>query len=110
MSTSVPEPGRRFLDFLEVGDGFRTEMAMQLEASYGIPIHALSTVALAETMDRPLLVIHDRDDRDCPVSTGRDIAEAWPGASFVETEGLGHRRILRDLDVIERVTSWVAAS
>jgi len=32
-----------------------------------------------------------------------------PGAQFVRTTGLGHRRILRDPEVIARVTAFIAA-
>lgn len=55
------------------------------------------------------LVIHDRDDRDIPRREGEAIADAWPGAQFVLTEGLGHRRPLRDAAVIERAVGFVHA-
>ena len=58
---------------------------------------------MARSMDLPALVIHDRDDRDIPFGDGEAIARAWPRAEFLGTNGLGHRRILRDPDVIERV-------
>jgi hypothetical protein len=32
----------------------------------------------------------------------------WPGATLHETSGLGHRKILRDPDVIRRVGEFVA--
>jgi hypothetical protein len=40
---------------------------------------------------------------------GAAIAAAWPGAELVTTEGLGHRRILRDPAVVARVTDFLAA-
>lgn len=45
------------------------------------------------------LVVHDGDDEDVPVTDGEHIATHWPGATFVRTDGLGHRRILRDAAV-----------
>lgn len=45
------------------------------------------------------VVIHDRDDDDVAHTDGCQIAAAWPGATLVTTEGLGHRRILRDAGV-----------
>jgi pimeloyl-ACP methyl ester carboxylesterase len=57
----------------------------------------------------PGLVIHDRDDRDIPWREGKAIAEAWPGAQFMLTEGLGHRGPLRDMAVIERAVGFVRA-
>jgi pimeloyl-ACP methyl ester carboxylesterase len=54
-------------------------------------------------------VIHDQDDRDVPIEEGIAVAQAWPGAQFVRTTGLGHRHILRDLEVIARVSAFIAS-
>jgi pimeloyl-ACP methyl ester carboxylesterase len=48
----------------------------------------------------PTLVIHDRDDADVPAAEGRSLADHWPQARLMETQGLGHRLILRDREVI----------
>ncbi len=55
----------------------------------------------------PLLLIHDRDDHRAPVEESRVLQEAWPDARLIETEGLGHRRILRDPQVIEKAVAFV---
>ncbi len=55
----------------------------------------------------PVLVVHDRDDREVPFDDGRALAAAWPQAIAVETTGLGHRRILHDTKVIDRVVGFV---
>jgi len=56
----------------------------------------------------PLLVVHDRDDREVPWQDGAAIAAAWPGARRVDTVGLGHQRILRDPAVVQAVAEFVA--
>jgi len=58
----------------------------------------------------PLLVAHDRDDREVPYADGVAVAAAWPGARLVTTAGLGHRRILADPEVIELVAGFVAGA
>ena len=55
----------------------------------------------------PLLVVHDRNDSETSWSEGAAIAEAWPQSLLHTTEGLGHRRVLRDPAVVEAVTSFV---
>ncbi|HYF71919.1 MAG TPA: alpha/beta fold hydrolase, partial [Nocardioides sp.] len=55
----------------------------------------------------PTLVVHDVGDRQTSYAGARSLAEGLPDARFVTTEGLGHRRILRDPDVIARVTDFV---
>lgn len=56
----------------------------------------------------PLLVIHDRNDREVRWEDGAAIAGAWPDARLVTTEGLGHRRILRDAEVIAHLARFVS--
>jgi pimeloyl-ACP methyl ester carboxylesterase len=56
----------------------------------------------------PLLVVHDRDDREVRSTDGAAIAAAWPGARLLETEGLGHRRVLRDPAVVGSVAAFLA--
>jgi len=62
---------------------------------------------MARSVGLPALIIHDRDDRDVPWREGEAVARAWPHARFLRTEGLGHRRILRDPEVIDRVVRFL---
>jgi pimeloyl-ACP methyl ester carboxylesterase len=55
----------------------------------------------------PILVVHDRDDVETSWSEGKAIADAWPQSVLQTTEGLGHRRVLRDPPVVDTVTSFV---
>lgn len=63
----------------------------------------------AREMTTPLLVVHDRDDRETYWSEGKALAEAWPGARLITTTGLGHRRVLRHPSVIEEASRFVTA-
>jgi hypothetical protein len=56
----------------------------------------------------PVLVVHDRDDRETAWSGGRDLSRGWPGARPLTTSGLGHRRILSDPKVVAQVARFVA--
>jgi len=55
------------------------------------------------------MIIHDRDDREIPISQSETLHRAWPQSTLVETSGLGHRRILRDNGVISRCIEFVVA-
>jgi hypothetical protein len=57
----------------------------------------------------PTLVVHDHGDREVGFRDGHETARAWPGARLLATEGLGHRRLLRDPAVVEEVVAFVAA-
>jgi alpha-beta hydrolase superfamily lysophospholipase len=56
----------------------------------------------------PLLVVHDRDDREVAFANADAIVAAWPRARLVETSGLGHRRVLREPRVVETVTDFLS--
>lgn len=54
----------------------------------------------------PLLVIHDRDDNEVPFERLERLTDTWTPDRVVHTEGLGHRRILRDVAVAETLGDW----
>lgn len=56
------------------------------------------------------LVVHDLRDKETPFEVGQRVAAAWPTATLVTTDGLGHQRILRDPATVELVVRDVTAS
>jgi len=58
----------------------------------------------------PGLVIHDRHDPVIPHTVGESVAASWPGAAFVSTRHLGHRRILKCPNVLAEVVRLHAGS
>lgn len=96
---------RRFARFVGLDDGDGAGLIAQLGASTGVPLATLAIDQLAAHRDAGLLVIHDRDDGEVPLAHGEALAATWPGARLRVTEGLGHRRILRDPDVIAEVVA-----
>ena len=64
---------------------------------------------LAAGRTEPLLILHDRDDADVPVHHPEAWVAVWPGARLEFTEGLGHRRILRDRGAAQLVVEFMKA-
>lgn len=60
------------------------------------------------SLNIPALLFHDRGDRESSLKESQAIADAWVGSQLVITEGLGHKRILRDPQVIERTVNFIA--
>jgi len=97
----------RFGDILGLNAATVEGLQMRIEERFARKWSDYSLEESARLMTTPLLVVHDRDDRDTFWSEGAALAQAWPGARLTTTEGLGHRRILRDKNVIEDVTQFV---
>jgi pimeloyl-ACP methyl ester carboxylesterase len=82
----------------------------RVEARVGVAMDALDVARVAPRDDAvPLLVLHDRADVEVPFADGEAIADAWPGARLQATDGLGHRRILRDARTIAAAVEFVVA-
>jgi pimeloyl-ACP methyl ester carboxylesterase len=84
-------------------------MQRRIERRVGMPWSAFDVTRLAPAEPFPMLVVHDRGDGEVPWQHGRRIAQAWPGAELLETDGLGHRRILRDPRVVAAATVFLGA-
>ncbi len=81
-------------------------MRRSVEGRLGVAMADLRGGLLAPDMKTPLLVIHDEDDNEVPWQDGKTYAEAWPGARLLTTRGLGHRRILREAEVLASVAAF----
>jgi pimeloyl-ACP methyl ester carboxylesterase len=78
-------------------------------AGRGIDVRALGLSNGVGKLDLPAMIVHSLDDDVCEVRGARAVAAAWRGSEFVEVDGLGHKRILRDPAVIEHIVEFVAA-
>ena len=100
----------RFAEMVGLTPDILDRMRRSIERRFGQSWDDLEVLRPAATMTAPLLVFHDRDDRDVEWSNGQAIAGAWPGAELVTTTGLGHRRIVHDPAVVSRAVAFLAES
>lgn len=63
--------------------------------------HALQQLSI------PVHIIHDKQDHEVSVSFAKDLQKAAAKGTLCLTQGLGHRRILRDVDVTNKVLSFI---
>ena len=105
--TDVEGYSRMFAKAMGVSEGVRQSMQRHLEKIYGFRWQDIEGGRLASRMRLPALVIHDRNDREVPLAAGERIASHWSGAQFQVTEGLGHRRILRDAGVVDMAVRFL---
>jgi pimeloyl-ACP methyl ester carboxylesterase len=55
-----------------------------------------------------LLLVHDRSDAETSYRGSVEVADRWPGARLETSEGLGHRRVLRDPDLVKKAVEFLA--
>lgn len=65
---------------------------------------------LARTLDVPLFIAHDADDKVVPWQDGAAIAAAWPDARLITTHGLGHSGVARAADVVREAVAFVCSA
>jgi pimeloyl-ACP methyl ester carboxylesterase len=99
----------RFTQLMQLGGHERALLEDRLSAHTGLPMSALTLETLIGDRDAAMLVLHDDGDRDVAPIHGRRLAQVWPGAKLITTDGLGHRRILRDPGVIAGAVAFVTA-
>lgn len=100
-------------DFFQSALGFgpRTRRAFDREVLefVGLPVKEFDArVQAAHVGDVPTLIVHDRKDPQTPYGDAVSLLDALPDARLITTTGLGHRRILRDPTVVEKVLDFIS--
>ncbi len=74
---------------------------------HGESIDNLSASIAAKDVKIETLVIHDTEDYDIPVSCAYNIRQNLQRGEILITNGLGHRRILKDKNVNNRIIEFI---
>jgi pimeloyl-ACP methyl ester carboxylesterase len=98
---------RRFSDALALPATLEEAIRARLRRRYGVAPEDFDLCRRTGDGSTPVLVVHDRDDREVPWADGEAVARAWPRATLSTTSGLGHRGVLRDAGVGASVASFV---
>lgn len=78
----------------------------RLDKVLGQDSEVLSGYVAAKSVQIPTFVFHDTDDADVPVSCAYEIRHNLVNSKIKITEGLGHRRILTNQEVIDEISSF----
>jgi pimeloyl-ACP methyl ester carboxylesterase len=106
--TSLERYSGHFARRLGLRESIRRAMQETLEERLGRRWQEFELPGSVARAAAPVLVIHDEQDRDVPLSSGLALARAWRGARMVRTRGLGHRAVLRDPDVVQDALDFIA--
>jgi pimeloyl-ACP methyl ester carboxylesterase len=82
-------------------------LSQHFEKKYGKTMDSFSAYLSAKSVAIPVLIIHDENDEDVPVSASLHIHEQLENGSLYITKKLGHRKILGDDRVIEKTIDFI---
>ncbi|HTE55796.1 MAG TPA: alpha/beta fold hydrolase [Kofleriaceae bacterium] len=83
------------------------ELIAAIEQRAGVAVQSVRPIDLGARLSTPLLVIHDRGDREVPFGDGEALVRAWPGARMLATDGLGHTRLLSSPLALDAIADFV---
>ncbi len=98
---------RLFSRYLGIPERIRAAMQWRFEKRYGVDWQEFELPDSVANINAPALFIHDRDDKETRFDGGMALARTWPDARLHVTEGLGHRRILRDRAVVQACVDFI---
>ncbi len=104
---SPREYTRLFAAVFGLSENIRARMQARFEAREGILMTQFEPPAVGARITARTLVVHDRGDSINRFADGQAFADAIPGAALLPTEGLGHRRLLKDAHVLHAVTDFL---
>lgn len=99
---------RLFAHVFGLRESTRAAMQRRIEAREGILMPQFEPAMVGPRIALPTLVVHDRQDSINRFADGVAYSEAIAGARLVATEGLGHRKILKDDEVLRQVAAFLA--
>lgn len=68
----------------------------------------LDLTQLIKKGSAPALIVHDYGDRQIPFGESERLHASWPNAYLFATNGLGHNRILQDVEVLAEIVQFLS--
>jgi pimeloyl-ACP methyl ester carboxylesterase len=96
-----------FIEKIGLPNGVAILMKNNFEKKYHFEMESFSAYVAAKDVKIPVLVIHDTDDEDIPVSEAYHLAEHLSDKELLITNQLGHRKILGDSKVIQKIVEFL---
>jgi pimeloyl-ACP methyl ester carboxylesterase len=96
-----------FIAKLRLKSSVSTLLRLHFEKKYGEKMNSYSAFLAAQETAIPVLVIHDNNDPEVPVKAGIHIHKYLKNGELLLTDGLGHRKILGNPEVIEKTVQFI---
>ena len=117
LKIAVVAPVENFLGVLEkmrmklgIYEKLFARVIRHIEAESGLSLSDLNVLDYEKINRHDVLLVHDRFDRVNKVSASQEIHKNLHGSSLMQTEMLGHSRILDNQAVVDRVVAHFTTS
>lgn len=108
-ANNISEITRHFAQNMRMNNKVARKMKAYLDDRFNEDMDILSGGESAKYVTTPTLIIHDEEDVDVKVNSAYEIHEALENSELMITKGLGHRRILGNKEVINKISTFIAA-
>jgi pimeloyl-ACP methyl ester carboxylesterase len=107
-----PRGPRAFLDMfkqhLQLNQRTGVALDQRLTQRLGRSVDEIDIAVTGARVQLPTLVIHDTGDKEVAFAHGQLYEATLPDVRLIATQGLGHRRVLRDAGAIAAAVSFVS--
>lgn len=84
------------------------KLKSKLEEEYKIKVDNLNVSDFVKEIKvKESMIIHDKNDKIIPIERSKNVYNNWKQSTFIEVEGTGHFRILRDENVLDEVLKFI---
>jgi len=95
-----------FTDKLGLNRSIGHNLKKSFDKKFQTDINSYSASISAESVHIPVLLIHDKKDFDSPMQASQKLNGILKESKLILTQGLGHRKILGDADVIKQILQF----
>lgn len=106
-ANSVTHITKEFARNMNLNEQVAKLMKAYFDKKFGEDMDNYSGAFSAESVKVPTQVIHDKNDIDVHISSAYEIADKLENGKLLLTEGLGHRKILGNRAVINKITTFI---
>lgn len=96
-----------FVKRIELSARVSEGIKKKIRNDYNKDAETISGNHAAKNIDIPVFVLHDAKDRDVDVSSAFKLRQNLKQGFLTITNGLGHRKILRDQQVINKIIAFI---
>jgi pimeloyl-ACP methyl ester carboxylesterase len=108
--SSIEDVVRRFGELTGLRGRSMHAFRAGIERQTGVRIADVEIFERVAALRVPALIVHDHGDNEVPFHDAERLAAQWPGSSLLATDRIGHRRILKDEEVIRQTVGFLSRS